>query len=435
MSQDLKKGDTVEVTIGKPAHGGHAVARLDGRVIFVRHALPDERVVVRLTETAKKGFWRGDAIEILEPSPDRVPSAWPQAGPNGVGGAELAHASLPAQRAWKADVLAEQLSRLAKIDLRVPVQAIPGDDDANGMGWRTRVSLIAGKDGRAGMRKFRSHDVVALDSVPLATPAAADLLESEHVFTRSWRPRSEITTVAPANGAPGILVVDGHPWHHGRADTRPNSRRSVEESVRVTRSDGKVDEFTYRVSATGFWQVHRAAADTLVTHVLNLLESRGALEGADVLDLYAGAGLFTLPLADRVGPRGQVTAVESGKQAIRDARRNLQGHRHVDFHLGRVEQVLLDPELGNVGRANGAGQRRPDAVVLDPPRSGAGREVVDAIAALDVPTVVYVACDPASLARDIATFTELGYTLSDLAAFDIFPATHHFESVALLVRD
>ncbi|MFD6134108.1 TRAM domain-containing protein, partial [Isoptericola sp. NPDC060257] len=159
---DPEVGREVELEIGPVAHGGHCVARLDGRVVFVRHTLPGERVRARVTETGSR-FWRADAVDVLEASPDRVPSAWPEAGPGGVGGGELAHVALPAQRRWKAAVLAEQLQRLARLERDVVVEGAPGDDERGGLGYRTRVDLVADADGRAGMRRFRSHDVVQIE--------------------------------------------------------------------------------------------------------------------------------------------------------------------------------------------------------------------------------------------------------------------------------
>src|SRR5690606_33662822 len=144
----VEAGDVVELEIGPVAHGGHCVARLTeaggggGRVVFVRHALPGERVRARLTEAASEArYWRAEAIEVLEASPDRVPSAWPQAGPGGVGGGELAHVELAAQRRWKGAVLAEQLARLAGVEREVTVEAAPGDDERGGLAWRTRIEL------------------------------------------------------------------------------------------------------------------------------------------------------------------------------------------------------------------------------------------------------------------------------------------------------
>lgn len=401
------------------AHGGHCVARHEGRVIFVRHALPGERVSVRLTQAgADDRFWRGDAEEVLEASADRVTPAWPEAGPGGVGGAELSHVALPAQREWKATVVAEQLARLARLDREVTVEAAPGDDGRGGLAWRTRIDLVADDEGRAGMVRHRSHDVQRLRSMPLATAEVAQLARAEGVFSRRWRPGARLELVAPANKTPGLLLVDGVPGHLGTPDTRPHARRSVVETVEVA---GR--EYTYRVAADGFWQVHRDAPGLLAATVVDAV---GDVAGGRVVDLFAGAGLFSAPLADAVGAAGRVVAVEGDERAVRDARRSLHDAPHVELHVGDVARTLAAGEHGAAGGA--------DVVVLDPPRAGAGRRVIDAIVGLAPRRVVYVACDPAALARDVGLLGEAGYALGDLRAFDLFPMTHHVECVAVLDR-
>lgn len=415
-------GDVVELEIGPVAHGGHCVARLHaagddgpGRVVFVRHTLPGERVRARLTETgAKASFWRADAVEVLDASPDRVASAWPEAGAGGVGGGELAHVAPAAQRAWKAAVLREQLQRLARLDREVPVRALPGDDERGGLGWRTRVGFLADREGRAGMRRFRSHDVLPVTSMPLMSDALAGL----DLLGRTWRPGARIEAVAPAAGDPPLVLVDDQPFdlRRGKVDPRPHARSAVREQVRVGER-----AWTYRVAAAGFWQVHREAPAALAGAVLDAV---GDVAGGTVLDLYSGAGLFTLPLADAVGERGTVVAVEGDARAVKDARRNLHDRPHVALHGGDVASVL----------ASGAAGSGADAVVLDPPRVGAGRDVVRAVAALAPSRVVYVACDPAALARDVAYLAEEGYALADVQGYDLFPMTHHVEAVAVLTR-
>ncbi len=396
--------------VGPVAHGGHCVARHEGRVVFVRHTLPGELVRVALTDARPEArYWRGDAVEVLEPSPDRVPSPWPEAGPGGVGGGELGHVALPAQRTWKAAVVAEQLRRLAGLDLAVTVEAAPGETD--GLGWRTRVELVADAEGRAGMHRHRSHDVQALAAMPLA---AAEM-DVSALLARRWPPGARITAVAPVGGDRPLVLVDGTPWGASGPDRRPTARASVRERATVA---GR--EHVWRVAGTGFWQVHRAAPTVLAGAVADAVGER---PGARVVDLYAGAGLFTAPLADLVGEAGRVDAVEGDATALRDARRNLHDRPWVSLHGGSVAAALSEsvPE-------------RADVVVLDPPRVGAGRDVVAAVAARGAGRVVHVACDPAALARDVALFAEHGYRLSGLRALDLFPMTHHVEAVAVLDR-
>lgn len=400
----------IELEIGPVAHGGHCVARHEGRVVFVRHTLPGERVRAELTDAREDArFWRADAVEVLEPSSDRVPSAWPEAGPGGVGGGELAHVSLDGQRRWKAAVVAEQLQRLARLERDVVVEGALGDDERGGLGWRTRIELVADASGRAGMHRHRSHDVAALDDMPLAVPE----LREAGLFGRHWAPGARITAVAPVGGDRPLVLVDGVPLHRGVPDTRPNARTSVREALE---HDGV--RYVWRVAGTGFWQVHREAPHVLVDAVVAAV---GRRPGATVLDLYAGAGLLSAPLADAVGEAGRVVAVEGDPGAVRDARRNLHTRPQVDLRLGAVADVL-----DGVGTA--------EVVVLDPPRVGAGRRVVESVAATGAERVVYVACDPAALARDVAHLAGLGFALAELRAFDLFPMTHHVECVAVLDR-
>jgi tRNA/tmRNA/rRNA uracil-C5-methylase (TrmA/RlmC/RlmD family) len=405
--------DLVELVVGPVAHGGHCVARLEGRVVFVRHALPGERVRARLTETGEgKSFWRADAVDVLEASPDRVPSPWPAAGPGGVGGGELAHVALPAQRSWKQAVLEEQLRRLAHDERAVPVLAAPGDDERDGLAWRTRIDLVVDDEGRAGMYRYRSHDVLPLPDMPLASEA----VEALGLFDRRWPAGSRIEAVVPAGSQGGVVLVDGVPFDlsRGRPDPRPNARTTVHEQVTTP-----AGSWTYRVSAAGFWQVHREAPSVLVDAVLG---AAGDLAGARVLDLYSGAGLFTLPLADATGDAGAVVAVEGDDRAVRDARRLVHDRPN----------VTLRP--GDVGRVLSSGVGAADVVVLDPPRTGAGRRVVEAVGELAPGRVVYVACDPAALARDVALFAGQGYALDAVTGYDLFPMTHHVEAVAVLTR-
>lgn len=415
-------GTEVELEVGPVAHGGHCVARLDGRVVFVRHTLPGERVRARVTEGGQS-FWRADAVEVLEASPDRVEPAWPAAGAGGAGGGELSHVAMAAQRHWKKTVLIEQLQRLARIDpewlaREVTVEAAPGDDERRGLHYRTRIELVADADGHAGQRAHRGHRVIALKKMPLATAELMAFAVAEDVFTRTWTPGAQLKLVAPSEGDP-VLLVDGEPWRRGKPDGRPNARRSVTEVV-----TGPWGTHRYRVAADGFWQVHREAPAMLTGAVLDATgATAGELTGATVLDLYSGAGLFTLPLADAVGPDGRVVAVEGDAQASKDARRNAHAYGQVTLETGAVDQVLAE------GAAPTA-----DVVVLDPPRTGAGRAVVDAVAARTPRRIVYVACDPAALARDVGYLAAHGYGLTSVRGFDLFPHTHHVEAVAVLDR-
>mgnify|MGYP000291899310 CR=1 FL=1 len=395
---------SLRLEVGSPAHGGHCVARHEGRAVFVRHALPGEVVEAVVTEGDDDArFWRADAVAVLEPSADRVDSAWPEAGPGGVGGGELAHVALPAQRSWKLAVLRESFERFAGVEFPGGVAGAPGDDERAGLRYRTRVTATADAEGRAAMHRHRSDAVVALEAMPLATREVEDALLGSR-FPAGAR----ITVVAPSDSELRVLA-DGLPTRAGRPDRRPNAPRGVRERVEVAGS-----AWGYRLDASGFWQVHREAPAVLVGAVLGRVG-----DAARVADLYAGAGLLTVPLA--AGGR-EVVAVESDRRGARAARRNVHDLPGVSVIEGDVRRTL-ESGIGPVG-----------AVVLDPPRSGAGRRTLDALVGAAADRLVYVACDPVALARDTALLSERGYDLIEAEAFDLFPMTHHVESVATFQR-
>ncbi len=390
-------GERYTVDVGPVAHGGHFVARHEGLVVFVRHSLPGERVVVEITEGDEHSkFLRGDAVEVLRPSPDRVVPPCRFSGPHMCGGCDFQHVAATAQRELKASVVREQLQRLAGLDVDVRVEAVPGDDE--GLGWRTRVQYAVDEDGHAGLRGHRSHEVVRLDVCPIAHP------DLPAVTSEDWYGAESVEAIVSNTGerlrlvtADDELYLDGPKLLHEKANGRD-----------------------WQVSGSGFWQVHPGAPEALVSAVL---EGTSPQPGESAADLYSGVGLFSAALAERVGPTGAVVAVESDEVAVGDAAVNLADLPQVTAVADRVERALRGGAVGSC-----------DIVVLDPPRTGAKRDVVEGIVRLGPRVVAYVACEPASLARDVAIFAEHGYELRRLRAFDLFPMTHHVECVALLER-
>ncbi|MFC5287798.1 class I SAM-dependent RNA methyltransferase [Actinokineospora guangxiensis] len=388
-------GRRVEAEVGAVAHGGHCVARVEGRVVFVRHALPGERVVVEITEDKGGSFCRGDAVEVLQAAPGRVAPPCEYARPKGCGGCDWQHADAGTQRGLKAAVVAEQLSRLGGVEWDVEVEDLPG-----GLGdWRTRARLAVDRSGRAGFRAHRSHRVIPIADCVIAAPGTV-----EEVVDRTWRTGAEVAVSVDSTGRTHI------------AELTERGRR-VRHVVGAPESTELAARREWRVDAHGFWQVHPDAADVLAEVVERWAD---VPDGGCAWDLYAGAGLFASVLARRAAT---VVAVEADRPAAEHGAENLADLPQVRVFAGKVEDVLAAEELP-----------APDVVVLDPPRKGAGGEVVSAIAAREPARVVYVACDPAALARDVATFAGLGYALRDLRAFDAFPMTHHVECVALLAR-
>lgn len=413
--RESRVGERFEVEVGPVAHGGHCVARHAGQVVFVRHALPGERVRAQVTE-GREGdrFLRADAIEVCRAAPERVSPPCPWAGPARCGGCDWQHTTIEHQRELKAAVVREQLQRLAGLDLPVTVQPVPGD--TGGLRWRTRVEFAVDATGRAGLRRHRSHDVVDIDDCLIATEAVA----GSGVLGRSWPGSTSVDVVEPS-AAEGAEGADD--FRAGAAVVVPvpqGEARAPVVTEHVSAGDWSRD---LRVSARGFWQVHPGAASTFVAEVLAGLEPRG---GERAVDLYCGVGLFAAALADAVGPDGDVLAVESDAAAARRAEENLASvAAPVELRRGRVHRVLRPLVAQGV---------TADLVVLDPPRSGAGRAVITDVAALRPRRVAYVACDPAALARDLAYAREAGYGIRSLQAFDAFPMTHHVECIAVLER-
>ncbi|NKZ04425.1 class I SAM-dependent RNA methyltransferase [Actinomadura latina] len=438
--------DVLELEVGNVANGGFCVARHEGRVVFVRHALPGERVRARVTDRTKS-FLRADAVEIIEASPDRVEPPCPFAGPGRCGGCDWQHASLPAQRALKAAVVEEQLQRLAGITRSVTVEEVPYPVDSEvapppGLGWRTRVQFSVAS-GAVGLRRHRSHDVEPIDECLIAHPG----VELMGIERKRWPGATGVEGIVSATTGDRLVVLRGR-------DRRKIRVPRLDVPVRLVRGKPEpgaslpyvreeVSGRLYQVSGSGFWQVHPGAAQLLADAVVDALEPK---PGDIAVDLYCGVGLFAGVLADRIGPDGLVVGIESDGQAVRDARHNLRGLPNVSIERGPVETVIADLEFGRAsggsrtqnkrggGHHRGERVRRADLVVLDPPRTGAGRDVVEHITRLAGRKIAYVSCDPATLARDLSYFSERGWTLETLRAFDAFPMTQHVECLATLVR-
>src|SRR5215218_3056017 len=347
-------GTEFEVTVGPVAHGGHCVARHEGRVVFVRHSLPGERVVVRVTEDRHPGFCRADAVEVLEASPHRVERPCPYSGPGRCGGCDWQHVSADEQRRLKAIVVREQLARLAGLDdVDVTVEELPGGL----LRWRSRARFAVDRSGAPGLRRHRSHDVVVLDDCPITVePAAAAVLQ------RGWPGAGAVDVSVDSTGAVTTTRLDRRGQPTSSRVVRPGGDLPEEPVARAERHAGGRD---WEVEGTGFWQVHPAAADALVAAVQAFAEAR---PGDTVLDLYAGAGVFGGALAPAAGPGGRVVCVESDEAACAAADANLADLPQAEVWEGEVDADGLADLLGELGDG-------PDVVVLDPPRAGAGRAV------------------------------------------------------------
>jgi tRNA/tmRNA/rRNA uracil-C5-methylase (TrmA/RlmC/RlmD family) len=318
------------------------------------------------------------------------------------GGCEFGHIRLERQRALKAEVITEALQRMAGIDFAVTVEPAPGDEAANGLGYRTRVQLHVDEAGTVGPFRERSHEVVKVKSLPLAVE---DIQELE--FQNKNYQNVETIEIAASSTGQLQWKIDGK---------LKGDERLIE----------RVAGRTFRISGGGFWQVHRAAPQVLTSAVLDMVQAVGISKAADNLDLYGGVGLFASTLAGRFGGDLRVTSVESFRQATDDATLNLSDLANARAVCAPVERFL------NLKAAEGA---KPDAtVVLDPPRAGAGAKVVERLLTIAPKHIVYVACDPIALARDLKPLLAGGYRIAALRAFDLFAHTHHVETIVSLVK-
>ncbi|MGI9131770.1 MAG: class I SAM-dependent RNA methyltransferase [Candidatus Nanopelagicaceae bacterium] len=385
--RSLKVGDRITVEIGPVAHGGHFIARHKGQVVFVRYGITGEEAIVEITSVSSK-LARGDAIEIIKPSKDRVVPPCKYAVPGGCGGCDFQHIEISAQLEFKRSVIREQFSRLGRIEIDLDVVAV---EPKNGLNWRTRMDFAISKNGKPGLYSARSKEVTEIDKCLIAVEAIND----DAMFSRNWKGDDRLEVAVSSSGEKNVS-------RGGRSISGPTQLHEV------------VGEHTYEISPTSFWQSHSAAPKVLTKLVMDLLALR---PGDQVCDLYGGVGLFTAPMAEDVGDIGKVHLIESSHRATQDALKIFDKQKNVQVHSGRVEQKL--PLINRV-----------DVILLDPPRTGAGEMVVKQMMAKKPRTIVYVSCDPASLARDAKQLEEGGYHLNHMVGFDLFPMTHHVECVA-----
>ena len=386
-------GDIFEADIEKVAHGGHFIARHEGTVFFVRHAIPGERARIVITSTGSS-FNRGDVVETLETSPDRVSPPCTFAHPGGCGGCDFQHISLSRQRTLKAEVIAEQFLRITKQEVVVQVEEVSPP-----LHWRTRSIATTSHNGKFGFYAARSHNVVPIDNCLISVES----MDMPELAARNWKGDVRVE-ISVSNTAERSIAL---------APTRGEGKARLTEGNQILHE--KVADKVLEVSSNSFWQSHIDAPQVLTEVVLEFAELKS---GDHVLDLYGGVGLFTSVMIDVVGDDGSVDLIEGSKSATADAARNFGAYPNVKIATGDVGKLL--PRITSA-----------DVVVLDPPREGASKNVVAEIVRLKPRAVVYVACDPAALARDTGYFFELGYSLVKLRAFDLFPMTHHVECVAL----
>lgn len=489
------QGSVFEVRLGAPGHGGFCVARHEGRVLFVRHGLPGELVRALVTEDRGGSFCRADAVEILEPSADRVPATCPVSGPGGAGCCDFSFATPQYQRELKRLVVLEQLRRLANWEPEFTVEPIPVpaemplavlgagvaqhgsarvgapgrvgsvathladgllarpdvvapssdatasraesataavasvDDAAAGYpaGWRSRMRLVVDADGRAGVHGYRSTEVITDLRCPQPMPGAMS-----GIAEKKWTPGADLVVAMDGDGLRHIVELAPAPvdTRNGRGrnggDRRStNARRAAAHSARAEHAvegSGRTAQYVagrrWELSATGFWQPHYGAAQCYSDVIADWSQ---AATGALTWDLYCGVGVFAARLATQTGPTGQVHGIESARTAITEGRSSLRDLPWVELTADRVERWITEQP-----------STPPDVVVLDPPRAGAGKDVIAALTTRTPRRIVHIGCDPAAFARDLGLYRAAGYEPTALRVFDAFPGTHHVECITLL---
>lgn len=404
-SQTLRE---LTLTTGPAANGGSCVARHDGRVVFVRHALPGETVRVRVVDE-RGSYWHADVVEVLDPSPDRIPSQCPIAGVDGAGCCDLAFATPEAARALKGAVVANQLSRLGGFEWRSEDSARAEPlDDPTPTGWRTRVRLDTAtrgaQAGRAGFHRYHSADLVTDLRCAQLSDGLVDGLDD-----RRWTPGAHVHVALDDDGARHV-VQSGPKGRRGSPTTVVSGQYEATQRV-----GGR----TWQIPVTAFWQAHRDAPRRYSALVGGWAQLS---PGMTAWDLYGGAGVFAAALAEQVGPAGRVVTVDTSRAAGRAARTALADLAQVSVVTDSVRRALSGQDRG------------ADVAVLDPPRAGAGGDVIGAVSAAGVARVIHIGCEAASFARDVGLYLANGYAVEELRVFDSFPLTHHVECVAVLTR-
>jgi tRNA/tmRNA/rRNA uracil-C5-methylase (TrmA/RlmC/RlmD family) len=404
--KSLRIGEICTVEIEKAAHGGHFIARHEGAVIFIRHVIPGEIVEVEVT-AIEKSFFRAEVRAVVETSAHRVQAPCQYARPGGCGGCDFQHIDYAHQRQIKSAVIAEQFARIAKMEIDVEVEEVSAP-----LHWRSRFAATTNTQGELGFKETRSNSVIPISECPVLIPE----IDFDTITRKSISPNSRIEVALSTQGERTISVA---PNRNNRLEKNPLAQIVEGKSALHYEVTTNSETLKFQVSQGSFWQSNINAPATLVNAVKEFAQVR---EGDHIMDLYGGVGLFAKALIKDIGPNGHIDLVEASTTATRDAQQNFRDHRNVIVHRGDVARIINQFESA-------------DVVLLDPPRTGAGQVVLTAIADMAPRAIIYIACDPAALARDTGYLRESGYHLQSIRAFDLFPMTHHIESIALYTAD
>ncbi len=417
--------DLITLELTGMAHGGSAIGRYEGRAIFVPYGIPGEQVRVRIVQD-KGRFAIAEVVEVLGESSDRIQPPCSYFGAGKCGGCQLQQIDYTRQLNFKQQIVRDQMARLGGLpDVTVhPTIASP-----EAYGYRSHATFHVASNGQLGFIKTDHRTVLPVDDCLLLSPTLRDSFENAK--NRHFKPGTRIrfqwgTEDQPIHFPMGSLTDDvAEPLVE--KPNQPSSRKAKHSRSAVSDQDVSknlsneavhymIKNRAFRCSAGSFFQVNLAQAEKLVELILERLNLQGS---EHILDLYSGVGLFTAFIAAHAA---QVSGVELFESAVEDAQVNLDDYTNIELYVGRIESVL--PRLGH----NYA------AAVVDPPRAGMDAAALDALVQLQPQQIVYVSCDPATLARDAKRLTASGYTLRDVQPVDMFPQTYHIECVAHFTR-
>ena len=403
----------IEVTVEKLVYGGAGLARHEGKVVFLPFTAAGDRVKAQVVEQ-KKNFIRASAVEILEPGSGRQVPPCPHFG--SCGGCQWQHLEYSRQLETKRAILEEifhhrfPATRNLKIDMT-------GCPEPFGYRSRARIQMRGfGEQSKIGFFQFHAHDVEDVESCPLFRPQLNSALKSIRETRRSAATDPGVQQMELACSSEDEAWAAASVHTQGDPTTGVETGTGGDEEILLRR---KVGEFVYSVSPSTFFQANDFLLEELVAAVCDLSEDSGT--GA-ALDLFAGVGLFTLPLARQFQ---RVVAIEESPLASRLCRRNA-----VDASLGNVEVICAEASAWIPAEA--ASDRAFDLIVLDPPRAGASSRMLERLIQWKAPTIIYVACDPQTLARDLALLSPQFYEIDLVRGFDLFPQTYHFETIVRL---
>jgi tRNA/tmRNA/rRNA uracil-C5-methylase (TrmA/RlmC/RlmD family) len=387
----LAIGDIITIDVGSIANGGHFIGRHNNQIIFVRHSLTDERTNVKITAVNSK-FAFGDAIEILKKSKDRVNAPCKYAHPEGCGGCDFQHIDPIAQLNLKKIVIQDEFKRIAKIEIN---PEIISKDSLKGLNWRTRLNLAISENKKLGLHVHKSNKIVEIDECLIAV----EEINKSEIFNKKWENEDNIKISYSSENDMNISQL-------GKNISGSDKLKEV------------VDDNKYYISPKSFWQSHKNAPQIILEQVLKFANIK---EGEKICDLYGGVGLFTLPISKILGDNGEVHLIEMNRTCIVDANEMFADTKNIFIHHGTVEQ-----KLGSIKKIN--------TIILDPPRNGVSKQVINQMIEKKPQTIVYVSCNPSTLARDTKILTDNNYILTNIVGLDLFPMTHHIECVASFTK-